>query len=75
MSLAEWDALKKVAAAQKTSVIKLATTALMEAVRDTLAAQPDLSKVWSDDITNKAAPAYKAKVDAIAMQGGWTAGQ
>jgi lysophospholipase L1-like esterase len=70
MSLDQWDALKKGAAARKAAVMRIAMITLMEVVRDNLATQPDLSKVWSDNITNLVAPAFKAKLDQIATQPG-----
>jgi lysophospholipase L1-like esterase len=66
MSLDQWDALKKGAEARKMAVMRIAMITLMEVVRDNLATQPDLSKVWSDNITNLVAPAFKAKLDAFA---------
>jgi lysophospholipase L1-like esterase len=66
MSLTQWDALKRAATARKISVPQLAQICLMEAVRDKLAAHPDLLPVWSDNITNEAHDGYVAKLDALA---------
>jgi lysophospholipase L1-like esterase len=66
MSLAQWDALKRAAAARKISVPQLAQICLMEAVRDKLAAHPELLTVWSDNITNEAHDGYVARLDALA---------
>jgi acyl-CoA thioesterase-1 len=66
MSLIKWDALKQVAAARPLPVPVLAQICLMEAVRDKLAAHPDLLPVWSDNITNEAHDEYAAKLNALA---------
>jgi len=66
MSLGTWDALKRAAAARKMPVPQVALICLMEAVRDQLATQTDLSKVWSDTITNLARDCYAAKLAALA---------
>jgi lysophospholipase L1-like esterase len=66
MSLETWDALKRAAVARKMPVPQLALICLMEAVRDQLAAQTDLSQVWSDTITNLARDGYAAKLAALA---------
>jgi lysophospholipase L1-like esterase len=66
MSLKTWDALERAAATRKMPVPQLALISLMEAVRDQLAAQTDLSKVWSDTITNQSRDSYAAKLAALA---------
>jgi hypothetical protein len=66
MTLAQWDGLKRAAAARKLPVPTLARICLMEAVRDQLASKPDLLPVWSDTITNDAHAAYEAKLMALA---------
>jgi len=72
--LSEWDALKKAAAARKMLLSRLLSMTYMQTVRDLLIAQGDLSKTWSDDISGRSIPVFKAKLEAIATQdGGWTA--
>jgi len=66
MTLTEWDALKRAAIARKMGVPQLAQISLMEAVRDKLAAHPDLLPEWSDNITNEAHSGYAAKLAALA---------
>jgi lysophospholipase L1-like esterase len=74
MSIPEWDALKKAAAARKEPLSRLISQTYMETVRDLLVAQGDLSKTWSDDISGKSTAPFKAKLDEIATKdGGWTA--
>jgi lysophospholipase L1-like esterase len=66
MSIAQWNALKRAAYARKLPVPTLARICLMEAVRDRLAAHPELLTVWSDNITNEAHADYAAKLAALA---------
>jgi hypothetical protein len=66
MSLAQWNALKQACAARKQPVPVVARICLEEAVRDKLTAEPDLLKIWSDDITNQAHVGYVAKLAAVA---------
>jgi lysophospholipase L1-like esterase len=71
--LSEWDALKKVAAARKVLLSQVVTQYFIEAVREALVAQGDLTKVWQDNISGSAGPILKSKLDAIAVkEGGWT---
>jgi lysophospholipase L1-like esterase len=65
MTIAKWNTLKQVAATRKLPVPTLAQICLMEAVRDKLAAHPDLLPVWSDNITNEAHDEYAAKLNAL----------
>jgi lysophospholipase L1-like esterase len=74
MPISEWDALKKAAKVRKVPLSRMFSQTYMETVRDLLVAQGDLSKIWSDDISGKSTPVFKAKLDAIATaDGGWTA--
>jgi lysophospholipase L1-like esterase len=66
MSIAQWNALKRAAYARTLPVPVLAQICLMEAVRDKLAAHPDLLPEWSDNITNEAHDEYAAKLNALA---------
>jgi lysophospholipase L1-like esterase len=73
MSLPEWDALKKAAAARKDLLPHLISQSFIEAVREALVAQADLSKVWAENISGSAGSLLKPKLDAIAVkEGGWT---
>jgi lysophospholipase L1-like esterase len=74
MPISEWEALKKAAVVRKVQLSRLTSQTFMETVRDLLVAQGDLSKIWSDDISAKSTPVFKAKLAAIATaDGGWTA--
>jgi lysophospholipase L1-like esterase len=70
MPISEWEALKKAAVARKINLPRLISMTYMETIRDLLMAQGDLSKIWSDDISGKSTPVFKAKLAAIAASAG-----
>jgi lysophospholipase L1-like esterase len=66
MSLGEYAALKRVAAAQKVSLPRLVLTAYLESIREVLVTQGDLSTTVPDNVSNKSQAVLKAKLAALA---------